>query len=282
MSSLPLRDGSSDDLSNKLKNIKPVENMWITYLASRDAESLNALIVHYLPLVNFAAARLYHRRGGQIDRDDLIQYGTLGLRDAIRHYDPARGAKFETYSSCRIRGAMLDGLKSNHWVPRDIRQNLTRYAAVQENLQAEFGEGDFEEEAACRLGLDPQAIHNLRTHSQRQSISSLHWDQSHGGPDGEEISRSASVPDHREENASDALHRQTVRDLFLRDLTRSERQLMMLYYYENMSMREVGAVLGISGTRVSQIHTDIVKRLRNRLGSRVLDETGVAQECMGI
>lgn len=101
--------------------------LWAEYWCDRSADTRNALILYYLPLVKYAAARVFSRRGAQTELDDLIQYGTFGLKDAIASFDPARGVKFETYSSTRIRGAMLDGLKKLQWVPRDLRRSLNRF-----------------------------------------------------------------------------------------------------------------------------------------------------------
>jgi len=214
------------------------------------------------------------------DVEDLMQFGAFGLRDAIRGFDAARGVKFETYALQRVRGAMLDGLKASQWMPREIRQEVNRFHTVDEALQGEFGGGLHVQAAADRMGLAADQVMALQAHAGRMMVGSLHAEEAQLESD--DTPRCNTVPDHREEDASLSQQRQDVRDLLLKELTRSERHLMMLYYYENMSMREVGAVLGISGTRVSQMHTDIVSRLRERFGSRLLDRAGQARPVMQI
>ena len=271
-------------MNTRLQNSRQhAQSLWTSYWSSgRSDRARNALMEHYLPLVKFAAVRLASRNGRHAragDVDDLMQYGVFGLRDAIRGFDPARGVKFETYCLQRVRGAMLDGLKASQWVPREIRQRLNRFAVVQEELSAQQGAGRHEEAAAGRMGLCTTAIHELQCHAARMNVASLH-----AGNDleGQDVPASDIVTDTREEEPADAVQRKDVRDLFFRELTRSERHLMMLYYYENMTMREIGAVLGISGTRVSQLHTEIVNRLRQRLGARVTDGAGQARASLHI
>lgn len=258
------------------------EGLWSAYWETHDETARNALMEHYLPTVRYAAVRLAGKndRRAQIGEvDDLMQYGIFGLRDAIRGFDAARGVKFETYALQRVRGAMLDGLKSNQWMPRDVRQRLMRYLQVQEQLLAEHGPGHHTEAVAARLGVDAQAICDLQGHAGRMVVGSLHGEDPHASHD--DVPRCNTIPDYREEDAGEIQQRRDVRDLLLRELTRTERHLMMLYYYENMSMRDVGAVLGISGTRVSQMHSEIVIRLRERFGARMQD-AGEALSCLQI
>jgi RNA polymerase sigma factor for flagellar operon FliA len=247
--------------------------LWEAYWQSnRGVAARNALIEHYLPLVRFAALRLASRNGRRAqsaDVDDLVQHGTFGLKDAIRNFDPARGAKFETYCLQRVRGAMLDGLKLHHWVPRDLRKQIARYNVAHEEAIAELGPEAPRDALAARLGVCPETLAELEQGAARMQIGSLHAAE---GPDAD--AAADHLADSREEEALLALQREDVRNLFFTELTRSERHLLMLYYYEEMTMREIGAALGISGTRVSQIHTDIVGRLRSRLMGRVRDELG--------
>lgn len=249
------------------------EALWSAYWQNRQSiPARNALMEHYLPLVRFAALRLASRNGRRAqsaDVDDLLQHGSFGLRDAIRSFDPTRGAKFETYCLPRIRGAMLDGLKLHHWVPRDLRKQIARYNSAQEQAIAELGPGVQTEALAARLGVCPETIAELEVGAARMQIGSL---QAGDQPGAE--SPADHLEDLRETPADCLLQRDDVRDLFFRQLTRAERHLLMLYYYEQLTMREIGAALGISGTRVSQIHTDIINRLRAQLGARARDHAG--------
>jgi len=170
----------------------------------------------------------------------------------------------------RIRGAMLDGLKLHHWVPRDLLKRINNYVAAREQATAEEGPNVDPQSLAARIGICPDTIHDLETGAARMQFGSLHI---------ESESDSSDLPadhleDTREEVPDISAQRHDVRDLFFRELTRAERHLMMLYYYDELTMREIGAVLGISGTRVSQIHSEIVTRLRTRLAGRVHDPRG--------
>lgn len=248
-------------------------SLWAAYWQTgRGVAARNALIEHYLPLVRFAALRLASRNGRRAqsaDVDDLVQHGTFGLKDAIRNFDPARGAKFETYCLQRVRGAMLDGLKLHHWVPRDLRKQIARYTAAHEQAIAEMGPEAPRDTLAARLGVCPEALAELEEGAARMQIGSLQ-----ASDDSDSELPADHLEDSREEAALQALQREDVRNLFFTELTKAERHLLMLYYYEEMTMREIGAALGISGTRVSQIHSDIVGRLRSRLLGRVRDEAG--------
>jgi len=250
------------------------QRLWSNFWRTHADADRNALIEHFLPLIRFAALRMASQNGRSAkpgDVDELKQYGALGLRDAIGKFDPSRGVKFETYCMTRIRGAMLDGMKTNRWIPRDLRRQVREYASVQDQLEAEHGAGIDPGMVASRLGVDREVVHDLRAHCGRMSIASLH------GMDNVNDTPAAShIADHHEEEPAETQQRQDVRDMLLRELTRTERQLMMLYYYEDMTMREIGEVLNISATRVSQIHSDVVKRLRESLASRVTGSTGQA------
>jgi RNA polymerase sigma factor for flagellar operon FliA len=264
-------------------NKAPADPLWAAYwYGGQTPAARNALMEHYLPLVRFAAQRLASRGGRRAqptDVDDLLQYGVFGLKDAIRGFDPARGVKFETYCLQRVRGAMLDGLKTHHWAPRELRQRLTRYAAAHERTQAEAGPGPhFDAIAAC-LGVCADAVQELEGHAARMVVGSMHLTDAAAADDGP---GDDCVPDHREEEPSVVLQRQDVRDLFFRELTRAERHLLMLYYYEELTMREIGGVLGISGTRVSQLHTEIVGRLRAKLAPRVTGPAGQSRPALEI
>ena len=261
------------------------DDLWSVHRAAPSDATRNALMEHYLPMVRFAAMRLAGRNGRRPqtgDIEDLVQYGVFGLRDALRGFDPARGVKFETYALQRVRGAMLDGLKSGQWLPREVRQRLARYLAVHEQLLAERGPGHHAQAAADRLGVDAHAVCQFQVQAGRMTVASLHGEDSRQQNDQDDVPRCNTIPDHREEDAADSQQRRDVRDLLLRELTGTERHLMMLYYYENLSMREVGAVLGISGTRVSQMHSDIVNRLRERFATRMQDDAGQTRSCLHV
>ena len=251
----------------KKEVIPAVENAWNRYLSDRSEDARNVLILHYMPLVRFAATRVAQRKPGQTEVDDLMQYGVFGLRDSIASFDPIRGVKFETYCALRIRGAMLDGLKSQNWVPRDVRQKLQQFNEADAQLATEFGGRPDDAAMMNRLGITQDDHAKLLRNSQACNISSLNTlcnDSSE-----REVQRIDLLRDHRECSPMDVAQRVDVRELFMKELSHNERHILTMYYYDEMTMREIGDVLGISGTRVSQIHSEVILRLRERLTRRL-------------
>ncbi|MGN6371138.1 MAG: sigma-70 family RNA polymerase sigma factor [Phycisphaerae bacterium] len=252
-----------------------IEKLWARYWDGRSEGARNALMEYYYPLVKFAAARLAQRRGRSVEMDDLVQYGVFGLRDAINSYDPGRGVKFETYCSTRVRGAMLDGLKSQQWLSRDQRQKLTRFSEAQQALRMERGMPAGDEELAGKIGVCPQTIRRLEQEAMGSTPMSLFMPCT--GQEGHETNHAETVMDYREEGIVEQLQREDVKAFLMRELTRNERLILVMYYYEEMTMREIGGTLGISGTRVSQMHSEIIERLRERVGRRLVERGGKKQ-----
>ncbi len=247
-----------------------VESLWEAYLLQRGSEQSNALVVPYLPLVRFAALRLARRWGGvrRADVDDLMQFGALGLRTAVASFDPARGVKFETYCARRVHGAMLDGIKSQEWAPREERRKLASLAAVRACEQMETGMPAEDEAVAARIGVCAGEVRRM----ERAAASLIHVSLGQGGSNwdsGGDEAGGPTVADERAEAPEEILNREDVRRVLLKDLSRAERLVLMLHYYEDMTMREIGATLGVSGTRVSQLHSQALSRLRMKLGRRV-------------
>ena len=255
---------------------REISILWAAYWDGRSEAARNALMEHYYPLVKYAALRLAQRRGRAVEVDDLVQYGVFGLKDAINSFDAGRGVKFETYCSTRVRGAMLDGLKAQQWLSRDQRQKLTRFSEAQQTLLMEKGAPAGDEELAGRIGVCPSTIRRLEREAVGSSPLSL-FASCGGLEDSNEMSHAETLVDYREEGVVDQIQREDVKEIFLRELTRNERLILMLYYYEEMTMREIGETLGISGTRVSQMHSEIIERLRERVGRRMVEREGKMQ-----
>lgn len=238
------------------------ETLWEAYLDDRSPANGNALLVHYLPLVRFAALRIARRWGGvrRADVDDLIQFGALGLRTAIASFDPERGVKFETYCARRIHGAMLDGIKSQEWAPREERRKLACVAAAHASARMQTGEPAVAETLAARIGVCTDEVHKLeRAAASLIRVSIGSGASSDDGP---------ALHDARVLRPEQILNRHDVRTVLLHDLSRAQRLVLILHYYENMTMREIGATLGVSGTRVSQLHSQALERLRRKLHRR--------------
>jgi RNA polymerase sigma factor FliA len=220
-----------------------------------------ALLRRYLPLVRLVARGMRARAGASADLDDLVSWGILGLLAALDRYDPARETLFSTYARFRIRGAILDQLRALDWVPRSVRTRLVAVERATRSLEARLGRPPREEELATALGLSVGAYRRLRG-----EIAPAGMDRVDDATAGDEVAR---VPLERTEPSPLALLLR--RERFhrvgeaIRHLPRRDQLLLSLYYRDDLTMKEVGAVLGLTESRVSQLHTRVLRRLRSEL-----------------
>jgi RNA polymerase sigma factor for flagellar operon FliA len=244
-----------------------IQQLWRDYRAAPTVELRNQLVEHYLPLVKYNAERIWARLPEGVDLDDLISAGVFGLMDAIDAYDLDRGVKFETYCVPRIRGAMLDELRTMDWVPRLVRSKHTKMEEARKALEAELGRPPRAEEMAERLGVSLEEYEKMAADATAVGLVSLNkkWYETDSYKDVREIDIL------EDKKAEDPTHRLQARDLMrlvTRGLNRNERLIIILYYYEDMTMKEIGATLDLSESRVSQMHSSIVARLQAQLAKR--------------
>ncbi|EKP93659.1 FliA/WhiG family RNA polymerase sigma factor [Thermaerobacter subterraneus] len=254
-------------MSAELKQRQERAELWRRYRTAADPESWEALIREHLPLVRYLAGRLVVHLPPQVELDDLISYGIFGLMEAIKRYDPSRGVKFETYAYTRIRGAMLDGLRAMDWVPQGLRRRAREVEACYRRLENRLGRPAEDAEVAAELGLTPDEFGELLKDLARTTVISL-----------DDVLRSesddpAAVLDRlADPGAADPLAAATLADLrqrlaqALAVLPERERLVITLYYYEGLTVKEIAEVMGVSPSRVSQLHTRAILRLRARLG----------------
>jgi len=244
-----------------------VPRLWRDYKAGPSIEFRNQLVELYLPLVKYNAERIWARLPDGVDLDDLISAGVFGLLDAIEAFDLERGVKFETYCVPRIRGAMLDELRTMDWVPRLVRSKASKMEEARKSLEAALGRPPRPDEMAERLGLSLADFHKLLGEATAVSQVSLNkkWYETDSYKDVREID---ILEDKKAEDPTHRLQNRDLMRLVTRGLNRNERLIIILYYYEDMTMKEIGATLDLSESRVSQMHSSIVSRLQAQLALR--------------
>ena len=254
-----------------------VDELWREYKQT-EAEGLrNRLIEHYLPLVRYNAQRIHRKLPDEVDIDDLMGAGIFGLTDAVHGFDLSQGVKFETYSAPRIRGAILDELRAMDWVPRLVRSRTSRFESASRRLEQRLGRPPTDDEIAGELGLDDGESDKLRRDAGTVGVVSLNqkWFETDSNRDVREID---VIEDTSQPDPISRAEARDLKEMITKGLKRAERFILILYYYEQMTMKEIGATLDLSESRVSQMHSSILARLRSRLedqAEELLDE-GVA------
>lgn len=255
-----------------MTNPDDVSDLWTAYLATRSDDDRSALVLQYASLVKYVAARVANGLPATVDQGDLVSYGMFGLLDAIAKFEPARGFKFETYAIPRIRGAILDELRSMDWVPRSVRAKARRIETAMATFENEEGRSPSEEELAEQADLGLRELRDTLGQVARGGILGLDEMLSAGG-EGDGISVVDTVPDDQlgpgaQFEASEI--RQILANSILA-LPERERTVLALYYYETMTLAEIGEILGVSESRVCQIHGKAVLQLRSRMVAATRD-----------
>lgn len=253
----------------------PTEELWTLYRKQASRRGLkevgkleelrNALIERHYPLVRYIAERLLQTLPKSIELDDLVSAGLFGLMDAIRGFDASRGIKFKTYCSTRIRGAILDQLRSQDWVPRLVRLKASRIERALQRLTAEYGREPTHAELARTLEMDHQDLVQEIQESRARTMFSLSekWEDDEGAVEKVEVleDRTAIDPVHE-------LNRRDLMNFLTRALTHKERFIIEQYYQYGHTMREIGEMLALTESRVCQIHSNVMGRLKGLLGQK--------------
>jgi RNA polymerase sigma factor for flagellar operon FliA len=244
-----------------------IGEVWTNYKKIPDEDLRNYLIEHYLELVRYTAERMHMRLPNEVDVDDLMQAGLFGLMDAIDAFDLDRNVKFETYCATRIRGAIYDELRAMDWVPRLVRSRTAKVDRARKSLEAELGRKPTDQELCDRLKVDTSEYQKLDKDSKPVGVVSLNrkWFETDSSKDVREID---VIHDARQENPLNEIQRNDLKVLITKGLTRAERLIVILYYYEEMTMKEIGATLDLSESRVSQMHSSILARLKAQMQHR--------------
>ena len=242
-----------------------LETMWADYKATRVQDLRDKLILHYSPLVKYVAGRLAVGLPQNVEQADLVSYGVFGLIDAIEKFDPDRGYKFETYAIARIKGAILDELRSIDWVPRSVRAKVRSLERAYAKLEAEHHRSPTDDEVAAELGLSESQLQS--TLSQISFVGVAALDELLSGERGETVTLGDTVPDSGDGPVG-AFEVEEMRQILAESINRMperEKIVLTLYYYEGLTLAEIGRVLKVTESRVCQIHTKAVLQLRSRL-----------------
>ena len=251
----------------KTKQQLNIDKIWEHFHKARDDRFRNLLLEHYRYLVRYTAERLHSKLPDKVELDDLISAGTFGLMDAIDAFDPARGVRFETYCSPRIRGSILDELRSMDWVPRLVRARASQLTKATQSLQTHLGRKPTEKETAEELDINMEEFNRLQRDANAVGVTSLDTKYS-SDEDEKNIREIDVVKDEKSQNPVIEAQKRDLKSLLTKGLTRAERLIIALYYYEEMTMKEIGATLDLSESRVSQMHSSIIARLKAQMNTR--------------
>ena len=251
------------------------KRMWVEYANTGSSALREKIILEYAPLVKIVAGRLHMYLGYNVEYDDLVSYGIFGLIDAIDRFDHAKEIKFETYASLRIRGAILDQIRRMDWIPRTIRQKQKKIDQVIKEIEATTGRSATDEEIAEKLGISDDEYTEWQSQMKVTGVVSLNEYLEQGGPELQnEKGKHSSRFDAPEDVMEQAELKEKLKEA-LDVLTEKERKVILLYYYEDLTLKEISNILEVSESRVSQLHTKALNKMKNKLGSYMGILTGV-------
>jgi RNA polymerase sigma factor for flagellar operon FliA len=255
-------------------NVKAIElqELWRRYKSTADERARERLVVAYSPLVKYVAGRRGSGLPAHVEEADLISYGLGGLISAIERFDLSREIKFETYAITRIRGAIIDELRTLDWVPRSVRARARQFERTNMKLEAKFQRAPTDEEMAAELEISVEDFHSSLMQISNSTIVALDemWNVSDSS--GDQVSLLDTLPDNRAPDPQVLVDESELRDRIsdaIAALPEREKLVVALYYYENLTLREIGEVLGVTESRVSQLHTKAVLRLRSKLAEEL-------------
>ncbi len=247
-----------------------LERIWQEYARARAPELRRKLIEAYAPLARYVVERLNLRPGGGLSYDDLLGQAVVGLIDAVDRFDPGRGIKFETYAYHRIRGSVMDMLREMDWVPRSVRQRESQLSHTYAMLEAALNRPPEDAELAGALGITVDELDELARDLALQTMQSL--DEMVGTGDYESSALLDLVPDEQGVSPEEHVDRAAQRELLAQAvdaLPETERTVIALYYHEGLTLKEIGQVLGVTESRVCQIHGKAVLRMRAHIEAQL-------------
>lgn len=239
--------------------------LWENYAKSKSPDIREKLILEYAPLVKLVAGRLSMYLGYNVEYDDLVSYGIFGLIDAIDKFDNMKEVKFETYASLRIRGAILDQIRKMDWIPRTIRQKQKKIDAAMKEIELSTGRSATDEEIAESLGISEDDYQGWQSQMKITGVVSLN----------EFMESGSEIPaeqnnQHRFDSPEEVVEKEELKKVLaqaLELLTEKEKKVILLYYYEDLTLKEISNVLEVSESRISQLHTRALQKMKSKMGS---------------
>lgn len=240
--------------------------LWELYARNRAADIRETLIIEYSPLVKIIAGRLSMYLGYNVEYEDLVSYGIFGLIDAIDKFDYEKGIKFETYASLRIRGSILDQIRKMDWVPRTLRQKQKRMDTALLKLEKELGRPATDQEMAAELGITMDEFYSWESQSKASGLVSLDEFLEQGTE--LKVESAENVRFDTPEAVAEKRELKEILKAALEILTEKERNVILLYYYEELTLKEISSIMEVSESRISQLHTKALQKMKAKLGGQ--------------
>ncbi len=249
-------------MSEETKN-----KLWEEYTKQKTPELREKIIIEYAGLVKIVAGRLSMYLGYTVEYDDLVGYGTFGLIDAIDKFDMLKGVKFETYASLRIRGAILDQIRKMDWIPRTLRQKQKKMDMAYSKLESEYGRAGTDEEVAKELDITVEELIVWQNQTKLTNIVSLDEFLEQGSEI--RVDTNASIQFEQPEKVVEKEELKKILEETLETLTENEKKVIVLYYYEDLTLKEISKILEVSESRISQLHTKALQKMKKRIGENI-------------
>lgn len=241
------------------------EKLWESYQKNSVSEIREQIIIEYAPLVKLVAGRLSMYLGYNVEYEDLVSYGIFGLIDAIDKFDRSKDVKFETYASLRIRGAILDQIRKMDWIPRAVRQKQKKIDEAIKNIEMKTGKTALDEEIASELGVSEDEYLNWQSQLKVTNVVSLNEFVEQGTEPAMDATKNSHFAQPEDVVAESELKEVLAQSL--ETLTEKERRVIELYYYEELTLKEISSILEVSESRISQLHTRALAKMKKKMGS---------------
>ncbi len=254
-------------MADELLQDKSEEELWVLFKQNRDPKIRDLFVKQYAPLVKYVAGKVAMGMPNNVEFDDLVGFGVFGLFDAIKKFDPDKHVKFKTYAVTRIRGAIFDELRSIDWVPRSVRQKTREIEDTIHRLESSLGRAATDQELADELRMTTKEFQKTMMKISGTSILSLN-DVWYTGDDNDKVSIVDSIESPSSLNPDIIVEKDEIKRVIVQAITElpeKEKKVLVLYYYEDLTLKEIGKILEVTESRISQLHTKAIMRLRSKL-----------------